>query len=87
MSMPCKSLCHHKLHRFHFTCLYCRLRRFFYGRMDKKKYHYNRYLGVVMPQPDKQSTYVLIIDENRHLRAVKAAILKRWLTIAEWLAN
>jgi hypothetical protein len=55
--------------------------------MDRKKYHYNRHLGVVMPQPDKQSTYVLIIDENRRLRAVKAAILKRWLTIAEWLAN
>ncbi|HML02749.1 MAG TPA: hypothetical protein VK487_05175 [Candidatus Bathyarchaeia archaeon] len=55
--------------------------------MDRRKYHYNRYLGVVMPQPDKQSTYVLIIDENRHLRAVKAAILTRWLTIAEWLAN
>jgi hypothetical protein len=55
--------------------------------MDKKKYHYNRYLGIVMPQPDKTSTYVLIIDQNRHLAALKGAILKRWLTIAEMLAN
>jgi hypothetical protein len=87
MSMPCQTLCHHKLRRFHWSCLYCRIRRFFYGKMDRKKYHYNRYLGVVMPEPDRTSTYVLIIDENRHLRSLKAAILKRLLTIVEMLAN
>jgi hypothetical protein len=55
--------------------------------MDKKKYHYNKYLGIVMPPPEKTSTYVLIIDGNRHLAKLKDAILKRWLTIAEMLAN
>jgi hypothetical protein len=55
--------------------------------MDTKKYHYNRYLGIVMPLPDKTQTYVLIIDGNRRFAAVKAAILKRLLTIAEMLAN
>jgi hypothetical protein len=55
--------------------------------MDRAKYHYNRYLGIVMPQPDETATYVLIIDGNRRFAAVKGAILKRWLTIAEMLAN
>jgi hypothetical protein len=85
--MPCKVLCKHNLKRFHWSCLYCRIRRYFYGKMDKKKYHYNRYLGVVMPTPDKTQTYVLIIDGNRRFAALKGAILKRWLTIAEMLAN
>jgi hypothetical protein len=87
-ALPCKSLCHHPLHRFHWSCLYCRVRRFFYGKMDRTKYHYNRYLGCVLPtQPSKMATYVLIIDGNRRLARVKEMILKRVLTIAEWLAN
>ena len=56
--------------------------------MDKTKYHYNKYLGIVMPtQPSKMATYVLIIDGNRHLARLKDAILKRVLEIAEMLAN
>lgn len=57
----------------------------FYGKMDRKRYHYNRYLGVVIPH--KESTYVLIIDEDRHLKRVKAILLKKILTFAEMLAN
>jgi hypothetical protein len=53
--------------------------------MDRKQYHYNRYMRVVMPQDS--TTYVLIIDNKRRLANVKAAILKRLLTICEWLAN
>jgi hypothetical protein len=44
-------------------------------------------MGIVMPQPEKTKTYVLIIDDNRRFAAVKGAMLKRWLTIAEMLAN
>jgi hypothetical protein len=32
-------------------------------------------------------TYVLFIDPDRHLAKVKALILKRLLSICEWLAN
>jgi hypothetical protein len=53
--------------------------------MDPKKYHYNKYMRIVMPQDC--STYVIFIDNKRRFAKVKAAILKRLLTICEWLAN
>jgi hypothetical protein len=59
-----------------------------FGKMDRKKYHYNRYLGIVIPNdPQKTSTYVLIIDENRRFRTVKNILLKKVEEIAEMLAN
>jgi hypothetical protein len=85
MSFACKKLCGHKLHRPHFSCLFCRIRRFRYRKMDKNKYHYNRYLGVVTSE--RMQTYVMFIDPDRRLARVKAAILKRLLTICEFLAN
>jgi hypothetical protein len=86
MSFACKKLCGYTdMKRPHFTCLYCRVRRLFYGKMDKKQYHYNRFMRVVMPQDC--TSYVLLIDNKRRLANVKAAILKRLLTICEWLAN
>ena len=85
--MPCHSLCGHsnRMHRPHFSCLFCRVRRFFYGKMDRSKYHYNRYLGVVTSP--KMQTYVMFIDPDRHLAKLKEIILKRLLAICEWLAN
>jgi hypothetical protein len=85
--MPCSSLCGYagKMRRPHFSCLFCRVRRFFYGKMDPEKYHYNSLMRVVFPED--QTTYVLLIDNNRRNAKVKAAILKRLLTICEWLAN
>ena len=53
--------------------------------MDPKKYHYNRFMKVIVP--DKVTNYVLLIDENRRFAKVKGAILKRLLTICEGLAN
>jgi hypothetical protein len=56
--------------------------------MPRKDYHYNRYLGVVMPNdPQKMTTYVLIIDENRRFRVLKNILLKWVEEIAEMLAN
>jgi hypothetical protein len=56
--------------------------------MDRKDYHYNRYLGVVIPNdPNKVTTYVLIIDENRRFRTLKNILLKKVEEIAEMLAN
>ena len=37
--------------------------------------------------PEDCTQYVLFIDNKRHLASVKAAILKRLITICEWLAN
>jgi hypothetical protein len=85
--MACSSLCGYtdEMRRPHFSCLFCRIRRFFYGKMDPKKYRYNRYMRIVVPAD--QTTYVLLIDNKRRLACVKAQILKRLLTICEWLAN
>jgi hypothetical protein len=85
--MPCHSLCGYsnRMSRPHFTCLFCRVRRFFYGKMDKNKYHYNSKMRIVMPQ-DCQ-TYVLFIDNKRPHAKIKEQVLKRLLTICEWLSN
>jgi len=71
--------------RPHLTCLFCRVRRYFYGKMDRSQYHYNSKLRIVLPQDC--TTYILFIDNKRHLANVKAAVLKRLLTLCEWLAN
>jgi hypothetical protein len=86
MSFACKKLCGYtKMKRPHFSCMFCRVRRLFYGKMDKKRYHYNRKMRIVMPQDC--TTYVIFIDNKRRFANVKAAILKRLLAICEWLAN
>lgn len=85
--MNCSILCGYTgdMARPHLSCLFCRIRRFFYGKMDPKKYHYNRIMRIVMPAD--QTTYVLLIDNKRRNGNVKGAILKRLLTICEYLAN
>ena len=85
MSFACRKLCGYKLRRPHFTCMFCRVRRFFYGKLDRKKYHYNSKMRIVMPED--RTTYVLFIDNKRHLANVKALVLQRLLTVCEWLAN
>jgi hypothetical protein len=87
MKFACHPLCGYgkEMKRPHLSCLFCRVRRLFYGKMDRTRYHYNRYMRVVVPQDC--TTYVLIIDNKRRLANVKAAILKRLLTICEFLAN
>jgi hypothetical protein len=52
--------------------------------LDEKKYHYNRFMGLVMPP--SYSNYVLIIDNNRRFARVKDVLLKYVLTIAEALS-
>jgi len=85
VSLACRKLCGYDLRRPHFSCMYCRVRRWFYGKMDKNKYHYNAQMRIVMP--GDCTTYVLFIDNGRRLKNVKAQLLKRLLTICEWLAN
>jgi len=85
MSFACRKLCGYKLRRPHFTCLFCRVRRYFYGKLDRRRYRYNSLMRVVLPMD--RTTYVLFIDNKRHLASVKALVLKRLLTVCEWLAN
>jgi hypothetical protein len=42
-------------------------------------------MRVVMPQDCE--TYVMFIDKKRRYAKLKAAVLKRLLTLCEWLAN
>ncbi|MGD0029413.1 MAG: hypothetical protein ABSC91_10795 [Candidatus Bathyarchaeia archaeon] len=88
--MACSSLCGYtnEMRRPHLSCLWCRVRRFFYGKLDVKKYHKNRYIrGMVFPP--KYFNYVLCIDTSpgRKFKIIKDFLLKHLLTICEGLAN
>jgi hypothetical protein len=39
----------HTTWRPHWTCLYCRVRRWHYGKLDRKLWRYNRYMRIVIP--------------------------------------
>jgi len=70
---PCRSLCGFDLHRLHLTCLLsCLLRRVHYGKMPAK-----------IPVQG----YTLWIVKGRRLECVKAALLKRLLSICEQVAK
>jgi hypothetical protein len=70
---PCRSLCGFDLRRWHLTCIFsCLLRRVYYGNMPAK-----------IPVQG----YVLWIHRGRRFERVKAALLKRVMTIAEQLAK
>jgi hypothetical protein len=93
--MACWPLCKHYLKRLHWSCPYCRVRRFFYRKMDPKKYHYNRYLALVLsndpkdmelyvvPTADVRASYVIFIDKRRSLANIKDIFLKRLLKVVE----
>jgi hypothetical protein len=85
--MACSSLCGYtaEMRRPHLTCLFCRVRRLFYGKMNPKQYHYNRYMRIVLPSDC--SNYVLFIDNKRRFAKAKSIVLKHLLSICEWLAN
>jgi hypothetical protein len=71
--MPCRALCGLDLKRVHFTCIFCRLRRVFAGKMTAK---------------NDCNTYSLIIMDHRPLATVKDLLLRKFvLPIAEALAN
>jgi len=71
-SMPCQELCGNTLQRTHITCLTCRARKVWLGQLPKVIH-----IG----------TYILTWREGRRFQAVKQPILKKLLTIAEFLAN
>jgi hypothetical protein len=85
LSFACRKLCGKNLKRPHFSCLACRLRRLAYGKLDKKKYRFDKQTGLVVPNVNF-SVYMLIIDGNRRFAKVKGLLLKKVLAIAEFLA-
>lgn len=70
--LPCQRICGHNLKRFHFTCLFCRTRKALTGRI---------------PTRLRVEPYMLLIWADRPNFRVKSALLKRFLTICELLAN
>ena len=69
----CRSLCGLNLKRPHMTCLYCASRKAYYG----KGYKPVRFID----------TYILNIDRERRFAKAKDTLLKKLLTICEWLAT
>jgi len=68
----CQVLCGKQLRRPHLSCLTCRTRRAYYGRM---------------PNRIEVDLYVLNIWKHRRFARAKDAILKRLLSLCEVLAN
>ena len=54
--MSCLVYCKypHTTWRPHWTCLYCRVRRWYYGKLDPKFWRYNRYMRIVIPLVPKK---------------------------------
>jgi hypothetical protein len=61
--------------------------------MDPKKYHYNRYMGLIIPNDPKDTellivlmeygAYYLYVDKRRRFANVKELFLKRLIRITE----
>lgn len=95
--MACSGLCRYTLEmrRFHGSCFWCRIRRFFYGKMDLKKYSYNSVIGIVIPKNNRTEVlfvgdrpeYIILIDCSRRFAKFKDIPLNKMLKFAEWLGN
>jgi hypothetical protein len=65
--LGCVGRCRFLLKRPHWSCQYCRLRRWFYGKLDPKFWRWNRFLNVIIPYcPDGKAVLpdVFFLDEN-----------------------
>ena len=89
--MGCMNQCNHPLKRPHWSCLYCRIRRWHYSKLDPKLWHLNRYLNIVIPKDvkpdvlflDESRSYVIWRDPNRRLFSFKEAAFKRLFIVCE----
>ena len=84
------------MYRFHITCLFCRIRRslkessldkLFFGSMKKDYINNTVIVKISQSVPIDGSIYILMINNRRKYARIKAAFLKRLLTMAEMLAN
>jgi hypothetical protein len=84
--MPCTWICHKDLKRFHWSCLFCRERKWAEGKYDRRFYTIANH--VVRPlQVDSKGVYLLWPDPRRRFKRVKELVLTKILEIAELLAN
>ncbi len=58
-----------------------------FGSMKKDYVHNTTTINLSLPMPVEGSIYFLIINNRRKYAKIKAAMLKKLLTIAEMLAN
>jgi hypothetical protein len=89
--MGCLPYCRypHTTWRPHWSCLYCRIRRWFYGKLDHKIWHYNKRLNVVLPigvRPDvlfldEKTIYCVWRDPNRKFKAAKQVLFNKLFSI------
>ena len=92
--MKCQVVCGHKIDRFHWSCLFCRHRRWLKGELGPPHYHHVN-VGVRLEETpagaaimsDCGSVYVLLIDGRRRHSFLKDKLLKKTLEMAEFLAN
>jgi hypothetical protein len=96
LRMGCNFRCGYEMYRIHFTCLFCRIRRWekesfadkaVFGSMKKDYANNTIVLKVSKPMPIDGSIYFLLINNRRKNAKAKGAILKKLLVIAEMFAN
>jgi len=72
LGLPCQSLCGHSLRRPHLTCLKCRIRRVLNGDL---------------PEAFPVGVYLFTYVKGRRMEGAKNWLMKRLLSLAEFLAN
>ena len=72
LGMPCQTLCGMNLHRFHLTCSSCRLRRVWLGEM---------------PNLIRVHVHGIAVWDDRPQARLKDVLLKKLISVCEWLAN
>lgn len=72
LAMPCQVLCNHDLGRFHLSCLNCRTRKVWRGKMDPKQ---------------KVHVYTITIRDDRALAWLRDRLIKPLASLIEFLAS
>ena len=72
LAMPCQVLCNHSLGRFHLSCLNCRTRRVWRGKLDPKQ---------------QVHVYTITIRDGRRLAHLRDLLIKPLASLIEFLAS
>lgn len=69
-AMPCHALCGHNLHRYHWSCLRCRYRLVWLGKRAPVA---------------RIRLHVMMIRNERRLKRVRNAMLKKFISVCGWV--
>jgi len=72
VTLACAALCEERMRRPHLTCLWCRTRRVYYGKMASKT---------------PVDVIVLSIQKRQKYKVLKALVRKLLLTLVGWTLN